>query len=658
MFRRVGKRIRNSYVHPIPMKIKEWATKNVVFKDSSVSPIPGKFKLENSAHMELVFDTLDRKEVTEVYCKFASQLGKSLITMIYAGHKLDQSPAYIGYFVPVENNLSRIIQTKINPVLKSMPRIWKKFTDYRMDKDEDDASQRGRSKQTMKLCAGGGLLISGSSTSNRKSVTIQSIIFDECGEMNNGIVEETSERIKTYLKFFPKVLAVSTIVNPNDAIVSSYDRAECQMEYHFVCPECENTFYPSSFTFSYPKKSDYEDIEYSEYIRKAEDEAAIICPHCSYAIKENERQKLLYAGFGMKWVAVKGDYKKARTIGFSANSLHSAFVPLGEVAKKLIKINDSPTADVDLEIFYRGWFNEFYSADEDEKTDAEEVVQFAGYDIDILTVPDNTVAVYLGVDTQKDHFWCKVSAFTEGGDSVDIFVGRLETYGDIVDLMDTTLKYSDGRKYKEGIRRTAIDLGGYVETETVYDEKTGAQKSIILKNVPEETKLFVLEQAELRGLNGEYESIYGVRGYDYLSNESMYMMASQQVKIESWKSERTFKYIKMGANSAKLSFLSRLNRAIYDYEGAQARISQKILDTYAGEHDRYHIAHQLTSEIYTWSDKKKKRKTFEKIKKQNHFLDCSAMIEVLANMDRAHLMKPKKYTDDSIKKDLKSIFVL
>lgn len=661
MFTRVGSRTLSAYEYPSISTIREWAESNIVFKDSSVSPIPGKFKIENSFHMDLIFKTLDRRDVREVYCKLASQLGKSLITLIYAGHKLDQNPAYVGYFIPTENNLSKIIQTKIDPVLKSIPSIWRKMTDYKSEKDDDDASQRGRGKQTMKMVPGGGLLISGSSVQSRKSITLQSIIFDESGEMSNSVVEEASERIKSYLKFFPKILSVSTIVHPGDSICTSYDRAECQMEYHYICPSCENSFYPDASTFYYPKNND--DLDFSQYVRFAEDNAAVVCPHCQYHILEAERQAMLYAGRGMKWVSVKGNYDTARTVAFSANSLHSMFVPLGTVAEKLIKISLSETKEEELRTFYRGWFNEFYSSEQDEFTDADMVVERAGVEIKKYCVPDDTVALYLGVDTQKDHFWYKVEAFRENRNSLTIMAGRIESFGDIIDLLDMRFEYEDGEPYHAGIRRMGIDLGGYVETEKVFDERSGRDITVITKNVPEETKQFVIEQSELRGIDNDYERVYGVRGYDFLPDESMFKIVSVPFKLESWKKERTLKMIKMGATAAKLNYVSRLNRKILGEDRGVAEIAQWLLDSYGGERDRYHIAHQLTSEVYTWpkdiSKSKRKRKTFVKIKKQNHLLDCSAIIETLAAIDRVDTLratKPKEKKD--IKSDIKSSFVI
>jgi len=362
---------------------------------------------------------------------------------------------------------------------------------------------------------------------------------------------------------------------------------------------------------------------------------------------------------------VKGDYDKARTIGFSANSLHSGFVPLHAVAQKLYKISLSSTQEEELEVFYRGWFNEFYHSAEEEQTDAQMVVERCGYDIEPLTVPDDTVAVYLGVDVQKDHFWCMIEAFREGGNSVIVFAERLESYGDVADLMGVELYYEDGELYMPGIRRTGIDLQGYVETDTIFDEKTGQNKTVIVKNVPEETRLFVLEQAELRGIDNDFERIYGIKGVDFLPDESMYRIATQQVKIEAWSQERDFKFIKMGSVAAKLSFMSRLNRTVFNHKGGKLQIAQPILDKYQGENDRFHLAHQITSEIYTWdpnapkSTKRAKRKTFIKTKKQNHFLDCGAMIECLASIDRVDRLrstKPKK--DVRREGQLKQLFVI
>ena len=76
------------------------------------------------------FDKLDIPKTKSVVAKFASQSGKSLLTTIAVSKRLDTDPAFVLLMLPTKDALPKIMKTKINPNLKSIPKLWKKFEDY------------------------------------------------------------------------------------------------------------------------------------------------------------------------------------------------------------------------------------------------------------------------------------------------------------------------------------------------------------------------------------------------------------------------------------------------------------------------------------------------------------------------------------------------
>ncbi len=638
------------------MSHKDWAEENVIFKDSSISPIPGRLKLKYSAHLRMPFDKLDIPKTKSVVAKFASQSGKSLLTTIAVGKRLDTDPAFVLLMLPTKDALPKIMKTKINPNLKSIPKLWRKFEDYKSD-------EAIRNKDTVKLLAGGGLVITGSTVGERKSLTVPMVVFDEVAEMESGTIQEASERMKSYSSFFPKSLAVSTIVSPTDEICTAYDACECKLEYMFVCPKCESPFAPTHDTFSFITRKEYaEEIEVKEdeinqqaLIRRSVDTAHISCPSCGYKIYQDERKAMIFDGRGMKWEIVEGDSETATSFGFSMNTMSSYFVPMEEFVNEMFKCGDD---EIKLDKLYRGWWCEFYEANQENKTSPSDIL-LLGNGLEEWIIPKNTLAVFAAVDVQKDHFWVKITAFTYDNVAHVIYAGRVEEYKQLVDIMERTYYNKDGSEYKQKIRRMFIDLGGYVKVETAFNETTNKMERETVIDKTQETRDFLFEFSQYFSKSGEYDRIIGVRGSQHLAGDEPYSWVNTRLTVNNYKDVRQIKTLKANTTALKLNAMQRLHRTIekvkateldaaYDNKYRLEYINQDMVDKMKNAEtlngDAY--INQMTSEVYKYPlDKRgnpKDRKAFVQIKKSNHFVDCSMMIELGYLLDNLQIIKKPK----------------
>lgn len=651
----IGERTRLAYALQEKLTHEEWTRKNVYFTGTDVSPIPGAFNINKSPQYIKLFQLMDRPATKEVWGKWASQAGKSLFTMLILGYKLDTEPAVTIYATPTKEDIPILITTKIDPVLKCMPRLWNKIQNFKIVE-----TIRGKSK--IKEIPGGQLVVLGSSVKERKSKTSPFIVMDEIAEFEKGATEEFSERTKSFSKFFPKIVGVSTIVNPDDEICTNYNNSEVQLEWHFICPSCETNFYPDESLFRFTSLNEYakeigvkeEEVDRVKYLTKARHSAHMKCPHCSHKIDNKIKDEMIFNN-GMDWFYAGSDKRfevsnltSERSFGFDMNSFGSFFVLFEDVVEKIIK---NGTNEVLLDKLYRGWFNKFYES-KTSNIESNDILLLES-EYEEFIIPDKTVALYLGVDVQKDHFWATVDAYTYGmKESHCVLATRLEDWQSIVELMERDFYYKDGRKYGR-VRRTAIDQQGYYKDTNEVDEFTGVSEKVVISDRPLETRNFIYEQSLKLGADKfGFEKIYGIRGKEFIPSGEAFTMTTSKVVINGTykeQNDRTVKTLVVGTVSAKLSFLQSVRGNILrlteddEFDPITMKRFHFVNKTEIEKIKNYTklpktaYSEQITSEKYGYdNDKKGKKKAYKgmiQIKKDNHFLDCHGYTSTLAIMD-------------------------
>jgi len=364
---------------------------------------------------------------------------------------------------------------------------------------------------------------------------------------------------------------------------------------------------------------------------------------------------------GMDWVVVEGE-EPSTSYGFSMNSLGSYFVPFGQLIEQIIKADGN---EIKLDKIYRGWFNEFYESNQENKTTPSDIL-LLGNGLKEFSVPKDTIAVYAGVDVQSNHFWIKITAFTYNNVANVIYAGRVEEYKQLVDFMDRIYYREDGTVYRAGIRRMFIDVQGYVKKETYFDDETNRMETETLIDKPLESREIIYEYTQTYGKSGEYDRIIGTRGHQILANDEPYAWTTSQLTINNYKDVRQIKLMKMNTTALKINAMQRLHRTIekekaneldsaFDYTQRLEYINQDIIDRLKNAEtlNMEAYSHQMTSEVYGYpKDKRgnlKNVKTFIQTKKHNHLTDCSAMIESGYLLDNLQTIKKPIHGGDKDK---------
>ncbi len=666
IFRFTGRRLKTSHNREADKGTKQWAEDNVYFTGTDVSPIPGAFQTKYSPHFIKPFELIDKPSVTEMWHRWASQSGKSLFLLIPAAKRLDTEPANIIYAQPIKDDIPKIIDIKIDPVLKSIKKIWTKFEDFKSDENI-------RGKREIKRIAGGSMIVTGTSVKERKSLTSPMILFDECGEFEKGTIQEFRERQKSFEKFYPKTIGASTIVHPKDEICTYYDMADCKLQWQFKCRSCEEFFYPEPETLNWISKSEMAekleiketDIKQYKYIKEASQSAFVQCPECGHKITSSEKDSMIL-NKELDWVAVEGDIDTAKSFGTDMNSLGSYFVSFGLLVEMIIKAEGD---EIILDKIHRGWFNRFYESSQENKTTANDVL-LLGNGLKEFVVPKDTLAVYCAVDVQARNFWVKMTAFTYNNVANVIYAGRVEEYKQLVDLMERTYLNEDGTVYTAGIRRMFIDLGGYVKVETAFNETTNKMEKETVIDKTQETRDFIYEFSQYFSKAGEYDRIIGVRGSQFLAGDEPYAWTNTRLTVNNYKDVRQIKTIRANTTALKLNAMQRMYRTIekvkaseldaaHDYKYRLEYVNQEMIDRQRNAESLTGDAYinQMTSEVYRYpKDKRgnsKPRKAFVQIKKSNHFTDCSMMIELGYLLDNLQIVK--KPTTDEDKDEMFSL---
>ncbi len=666
-FRYLGRRTREAYKVKEKLTHQEWVEQNVYFTGTDVSPIPGAINLKRSPHLIKLYALMDRPQTFKLWGKWASQSAKTLFLMTCLGYKMDNEPAMVLYMQPTKEDIPKIIELKVDPNFKSMPKLWQKFEDYKN-------TEAIRGKSAIKKIAGGALIVTGSSVKERKSLTTPFVGADEIGEFDKGSMDEVEERTKSFSKFFPKMVGVSTIVSPDDEICTNYDTAEVQLQWCYICPSCENNFYPDKDYFSYMKLSEYfeesgekeDNYKQSRYINRARETAHIKCPHCANKIFSKDKDDMIeddlmdwfYEGTDIRFEI--SDLTTERSFGVDMNSFGSFFALFDSMVEQEIKAQGN---EIKLDKLYRGWYNKFYEV-KGSKVDENDLLLLEN-NYEEFEVPYDTAGLYMSVDVQDTHVWLVIEAFTYGmKEAHTVFASRKESWVEIVELMEREFYYQDGTRYGN-IKRMAIDMQGYVKVGKEENELTGVDETVTLVDRPLETRNFIYEmsktwQPDQFGL----ERIYGVEGKEFTTSGGFFEMGTSKVVIKGTYQEqddRTVKYMKVGTISCKLNFMQSVNNSIlkqrddetFEFEDSMTfqyinkTICQTTRDYTAMPKTAY--VKQISAEEYGyWNDKKGKKKEYKSMRKKtgfprNDFLDCHGYNRALAIMDNISASKKPEH---------------
>ncbi len=644
--------IANAFTWKEELGTVEWCKENI-YLAQDVTPYTGMISFEKTPWIEDILNDWDKPWIEEFNIMASTQVGKTTIEFCCIAKELDTDPCMMQLTVPTDDGVGDFVKTKFDPFFRGIKSLQKKIN-FRKDEEKT------RLKGSLKEVPNGMLFILGNTEKNRRSKTVKNIFIDEAALFGKGHIKELIGRTKFFEKTGRKIFTVSSRKFPGDEIETQFVNSYCKKELQIECNGCKEYFYPTSELFSYMSTKEYKekyDLDKIEnmnnYKREAKETAVVICS-CGHKTNSRDIEDLIRLK-KVKLVVVEGD--ESDTIhGYKLNALATGLTKYSTMAEGLIEAGDDEEVLITI---HQDYFNETFT--KKDKSVASSDVTLLANKYEEFVVPNDTVAMYLNIDTQKGYYWATILAFEYGMNSHLVWAGRVEDEHTIETLMDREFFYKDGSRYVQGIKRTGQDWQGYKEIKDVINDETGEITRETVVDMPQRVKEFAYKMAEKYGADKDgIERFYATRGELFLHNDDMFRFTNSSVTVKNYKDVRKIKTLKLGTVALKSAFMSALMRNIakqkalegeeaYEYEGRLHYINKTLADklknrdskgVFNQDYDR-----QVTAEVFTNpKDRKGKPKDYKSwvnIRNDNHYLDCNAIGYALATMDNiASLRKP------------------
>ncbi|HAS6050373.1 TPA: terminase [Vibrio vulnificus] len=284
----------------------KWASENRIMPPGS--PIPGPFDTTSTPYMIPVCIAFADPVFNKITFVMGTQMGKSATMQNVIGWRLDDEPAPIIYVGPTESNINNVVEPKIVEMFTEAKTLWLKF-----DK---------KSSKHKKRIAGVSLRFAwaGSATELASDSAVITLVdeLDRPAENSTGegdLAEIAEARGDAYtdsklgLTSTPTHGKVSTFTHPETGIVhwsvSPKGKVSSPIwlqweqgtrhEWAVPCPHCNDYFIPRSELLWWPGK----DTENECTPAQAATKAQLICPCCGTGIDDSQRK-----GMNAKGVAL------------------------------------------------------------------------------------------------------------------------------------------------------------------------------------------------------------------------------------------------------------------------------------------------------------------------------------------------------------------
>lgn len=437
-----------------------------------------KVDLRYSPHLYKILETYDQISVGEIWLMFASQMAKTLTLYgIWAKNAMMEAKTCV-WMISKEVAIPRYQKEKITDLVNASDEM------KLIVQEGLEEQKKSRSKTGIFYHQGAATYLIGSKTSDdKKSVTAKLVLVDEADEMDGlKAIKPLQERTKTFFKYGAKMIVASTKKFKNGAITQGYNTCEQKNILGLYCPHCgelieiHHRYLMIEELKVWLERKGYEgeynkDIVAEEYIPEASKNAFYECDRCQKPITSEEKDKQVYEN-KIEWI-VRGKKHKPYSVGFAANSILSFFVPFELMARDYLiaslEENDEERVDA-LKTFYEGYYNDYFDPKKNELSKSDDILTL-GSGLNKGQIPENTVAIYMTIDTQKghkvkeeDHYWYKIGAFDNKMNFYKIETGKVYSDNEIYQKIHT--KYNIGDRVI-GIRRVLWDIQGSGEVETL-----------------------------------------------------------------------------------------------------------------------------------------------------------------------------------------------
>ena len=440
----VLKNTMQTFKPPPDLKVSEWSDRYRKLSPESSSE-SGQWSTSRCPYQKEIMDTFNDPFIERIVVMTSSQVGKTEILLNAIGYYIDQDASPILVTQPT----LQMGQTFSKDRLSAMIRDSEKLKGC-----VKDARSRDSGNTTMhKKFPGGHISIVGSnSASGLASRPIRILLMDEIDRYELSAGSEGSPislaiaRTKTFWN--RKIFMCSTpTIKGLSAIESAFEESD-QRYFYVPCPECNKK-----------QVLEWKNVVWEE---NKPETATYACDHCGSVIEESKKQWMLKHG---EWRATKDT---ENTAGFHLSELYSVWSTWAQMATAFLEAKKNPET---LKTFINTSLGQ--SFEEQGQTLEYENLLERRLNYDHTTIPEDVLAITVGVDTQKDRLEAQCVGW---GKNYEAWVLDYKIlWGDpnaftVWNELDTYLK----KRFKTETGRivpiscTCIDSGG-LHTNQVYN---------------------------------------------------------------------------------------------------------------------------------------------------------------------------------------------
>lgn len=424
------------------MSPSEWAEKNYVVMDGPMSG--SRYRPSATPYTTGVLNAIMEDSVRMVVCPGSAQTGKTAILHIFLGYSVERLPGPKMLAMDNESNLGKVVENKLLPNFRASPPL---------------RSRLVSSKSTQIKFRNGDVLYlaSAASASQRASVSVRVLCMDEedlyeAREDSAHPVDEFLERKKSFsdpLNDTSKVLRISKPlgVDGESSIENAYKACDEIRHFHARCPVCQHEqIMDRSGLVAVGGETDPSVIR-REHLGRYQ------CRECGNLWSDNYRN---YAVRNGRWVAEK-PVVKPLSVGARIPDCISPFVSLSEILADDIEAHADGTPSRLTHYYNSHWARTW--APVVSETAAEQVLSCVDRTQAARLVPAGAAFLTAGIDMQRSGYFFTVYAWAVSGEHWLIDYGYLPDFESVKALVFET------RYEREGggdtiIHRAAMDTGG------------------------------------------------------------------------------------------------------------------------------------------------------------------------------------------------------
>ncbi|WP_170123798.1 terminase gpA endonuclease subunit [Mangrovibacter plantisponsor] len=372
------------------MKPSDWVQNNVTFPDG---PMAGQFVRLFEFQKEPL-DIITNPKIRKVVLQSSAQLLKTTVMLNAAMYFMANDSANMAFASSTGKEVKLMKTGKFDNVVQRSPVL------NRLVTDKNNKSFANNADQTQLVDGTFLYWLNLNAASTLRGKTIKRLFLDEISNVEEGDegnpLRLAEQRAATFTDGL--VMCASTPKLPDDLICTEYQLSD-QRKYFVTCPHCqqEHTLEWENVRF------EFKQINGGKRAIPDEDTARLVCPCCEHEITEAERARIVKHG---RWIATNPEVKDVA--GFHISRLYSPIITI----KTLVQSFAVAHYEFNLQSFYNNDLGLPYDDQMNQEIDSL-LLENLREEFDVKSIPDEALAITMGIDQQLDRLECTTLAWSE-----------------------------------------------------------------------------------------------------------------------------------------------------------------------------------------------------------------------------------------------------